>query len=221
MTRLLRLSSAILLLLAGCGEGPATRDLAPRDGDEALRLLLAGNARFAEDRPRHPHEGLRRRAGVAEGQHPAAVVLGCADSRVPPELIFDAGLGDLFVVRVAGNVVEGDEAGSIAYAVDHLGVRLVLVLGHEKCGAVTAALGAAEGETPELLRLLDRLRPALEDVDPTLSEEERIRLGVEANVRYAVEQLRDIAARYPDDPAGVRIVGGVYELESGRVRLLD
>ena len=224
---------AVLVLLGACGgdaPDPAAvteeyrekRDAMPRDGDEALEWLLEGNTRFTQDRPRQFHEGLRRRTMLSEGQHPFAVVLGCADSRVPPELVFDAGLGDLFVIRVAGNVVSEDEAGSIEYAVDHLDVRLVLVLGHERCGAVTAALGATEGEAEELSRLLGRVKPALRGIDPALPREERIRLGVEANVRQSMERLLDIVEREADEvPPGLRIVGAVYELESGSARLLE
>ncbi|MGI9591456.1 MAG: carbonic anhydrase [Myxococcota bacterium] len=222
---------AALVLQAGCGEEArdrvpvqgVARDAMPKDGNEALQWLLEGNARFAEDRTQHLHEGLRRRAQLVEGQHPAAVVLGCADSRVPPELVFDAGLGDLFVVRVAGNLADDDEAGSIEYAVDHLDVPLVLVLGHEGCGAVTAALGATEGEAQELSRLLESMKPALREIDPTLPMEERVRLGVDANVRHSVARLQAIVEREGGaKPApGFRIVGGVYELDSGRVRLLD
>ncbi len=194
----------------------------PRDGDEALEWLLEGNARFSQDRPRQLREGLRRRAMLLEGQQPFASVLGCADSRVPPEILFDTGLGDLFVIRVAGNVASEDEAGSIAYAVDHLDVRLILVLGHERCGAVTAALGEPEGEAEELSRLLEQVKPALRDIDPALPLDERIRLGVEANVRHSVERLEDIIAREVGEaPAGLRVVGAVYELETGRVRLLE
>ena len=122
------------------------RDRVPKDGAQALEWLLEGNRRFVDGRPRHDFASQRRRMMLTEGQHPFGVVLGCADSRVPPELIFDFGLGDLFVIRVAGNVVANDEAGSIEYAIAHLDVPLLLVLGHEGCGAVTAALGEHDGE---------------------------------------------------------------------------
>ena len=136
--------------------------------------------------------------------------------------MFDTGLGDLFVIRVAGNVAAEDEAGSIEYAVDHLDVRLVLVLGHERCGAVTAALGGSEGEAEELVRLLEQVKPALHGIDPALPGEERVRLGVEANVRHSVGRLQEIIDREAGGaPAGLRIVGAVYELETGRVRLLE
>ncbi len=225
-------SGALLVafvLLGACGAEPpppadavGSEDAMPRDGDEALERLLAGNARFVVGQPRHPHEELRRRATLGKGQSPFAAVLGCSDSRVPPELVFDSGLGDLFVIRVAGNVVADDEAGSLEYAVDHLAVPLVLVLGHEGCGAVTAAFGNTQGEEEELARLLARLEPGLVGIDRTLPLEEKVRLGVEANVRRSVAELRAIAARDFDKVApGLRIVGAIYELETGRVRVLD
>src|SRR5262245_40561826 len=108
--------------------------------EQALARLLAGNARFVAHRERHPDITVRRRRALVSSQHPFAVILGCADSRVSPELLFDEGLGDLFVIRVAGNVVDDVVLGSIEYAVEHLGTKLIVVLGHEKCGAVSAAV---------------------------------------------------------------------------------
>jgi carbonic anhydrase len=198
------------------------KDLRPRDGEEALEWLLAGNHRFWDGHPRHDHESMRRVAKLEEGQHPFAVVLGCADSRVTPELVFDHGLGDLFVIRVAGNVVADDEAGSIEYAVLHLDTPLVVVLGHEGCGAVTAALHAVDHEPEELQTLVKRILPALDGIPPDLPEEERVHLGVEANVRQSVRRLREIVERERDSaeqPA--LIVGAIYEIGSGRVRVLD
>jgi len=197
------------------------RDRMPEDGKQALQWLLEGNRRFVEGRPRHDYENQRRRMMLTEGQHPFGVILGCADSRVPPELIFDFGLGDLFVIRVAGNVVADDEAGSIEYAIAHLDVPLILVLGHEGCGAVTAALGMVEGEAKELEGLLRMIQPALVDIDPSLPSERRIHLGVEANVRQSVNRLLEIAEREqrPEDER-VLVVGAVYELDTGRVRVL-
>jgi len=161
-------------------------------------------------------------AMLSEGQHPFGIVLGCADSRVAPELVFDHGLGDLFVIRVAGNVVAEDEAGSIEYALQHLGVPLLVVLGHDNCGAVTAALGAHEDEPGELVSLLRRILPALGGIDPSLPMQERIRLGVEANVRQSVAQLRAIQDRLGQSAAErTLIVGAVYDLETGRVRAVE
>jgi carbonic anhydrase len=131
-------------------------------------------------------------------------------------------LGDLFVIRVAGNVVAEDEAGSIEYALVHLHVPLLVVLGHEDCGAVTAALSAHEAEPRELVTLLRRIVPAVEDIDPSLPMEERIRLGVEANVRQSVARLRAIQDRiHQPESEKTLIVGAIYELGTGKVRILE
>ncbi|MHC4376672.1 MAG: carbonic anhydrase [Planctomycetota bacterium] len=196
-------------------------DHMPGSADEALGFLLEGNTRFVTGEPEHSHQTIARRMKLTDGQHPCAVVLTCADSRVVPELIFDIGLGDLFVIRVAGNVVAEDEAGSIEYAVEHLDVPLVIVLGHESCGAVTAALGGGEDDFDELTRLLGRLGPPLEDVDRQLPMAQQIKRGVEANVRYSVAQLRDLLSHGGHVPEDLEIVPAVYELETGRVRVLE
>jgi carbonic anhydrase len=155
-------------------------------------------------------------------QRPFAIVLGCADSRVPPELVFDHGLGDLFVIRVAGNVVSDDEAGSIQYAAAHLDTPLVVVLGHEGCGAVTAALGSIDDEPAELITLMRKVRPALVEIDRSLPMEDQVHAGVEANVRLAVSQLREIAEREQRPlQERMKVVGAAYELETGRVRILE
>lgn len=223
------------LVLAGCGVPPADpnpvpdpepmveeqEDYRPQTGEQALDWLLAGNHRFWNGHPRHDHESMRRVAMLSESQHPFGVVLGCADSRVSPELVFDHGLGDLFVIRVAGNVVAEDEAGSIEYALAHLHVPLVVVLGHDGCGAVTAALGRYGDEAEELTTLLSRIAPAVADVDPALPMPQQIRLGVEANVRQSVARLRAIQDRLGEPAARTVIVGAVYDLETGRVRILE
>jgi carbonic anhydrase len=183
--------------------------------------LLAGNERFVTGVPRHNHESIRRRMTLSTGQNPFAVVLGCADSRVPPELVFDFGFGDLFVIRVAGNIVHEDELGSIEYAIVHLDTPLVVVLGHEKCGAVSAALGSIDEEPRELMTLIRRIQPALETIDRSLPMDQQVQQGVEANIRQSVAALQTIADR-ENLPAHerARIVGAVYELETGRVRIL-
>lgn len=196
-------------------------DHMPGSADEALGFLLDGNGRFMGGEPQHSHQTIARRMRLTDGQHPCAVVLTCADSRVVPELIFDIGLGDLFVIRVAGNVVAEDEAGSIEYAVEHLDVPLVIVLGHESCGAVTAALGGGEDDFDELTRLLGRLAPPLESVDRQLPMAQQIKRGVEANVRYSAMQLEELLSQGGHVPEGLKVVSAVYELETGRVRVLD
>ena len=203
-------------------QAPGPQDIVVRSGHDALARLIEGNERFTGGQLRHNHETPDRRALLTGGQHPFAIILGCADSRVPPEILFDVGLGDAFVIRVAGNIVGPDEAGSIEYAVGHLGTPVVLVLGHEKCGAVTAALGALEEGTPEELEgLLATVREGLTQIDPNLPMQDRIHLGVEANVRHSVRQLQAIADRI-DRPEGERvtIAGGVYELATGHVRMI-
>ena len=128
---------------------------------QALQRLMEGNARYAAGKAQHPREDAARRAETASAQKPFAIVLTCADSRVAPELVFDQGLGDIFVIRVAGNVADDDVQASIEYSVEHLNTNLILVMGHQNCGAVKAALGT--GELPgHLAGLIERIRPAVE-----------------------------------------------------------
>ena len=193
------------------------------DSTDGLARLKAGNARFVAGKPTHQHEASAWRAGLSKGQHPFAVILGCSDSRVPSELVFDQGFGDLFVVRVAGNVAATDELGSVEYAVHHLGVPLVVVLGHEQCGAVTAALGSEQERSHEsaaVQELLTRIQPALGDLPAGLTGAERVHAGVESNVRLVVQGLRKDPELVQAAAHGLRIVGGVYELDTGSVRWL-
>jgi carbonic anhydrase len=195
----------------------------PVSADDALNRLMTGNARFAAEKSSHPNISAERRKDVKQGQAPYAVVLGCADSRLSPELIFDAGLGDLFVVRVAGNVTDDIVIGSIEYAVEHLGSRLIVVLGHEKCGAVDAALSAADTHSHmygHIQSLVDAIDPALRGMSN--SPGDRLDDAVRANVRYVTNQLehsKPILEEFMTS-GGLRIVGGYYDLESGRVELL-
>jgi carbonic anhydrase len=196
--------------------------------DEALHRLIEGNDRFVRGASHIP--GLLREtlADLAHGQQPYATVLGCSDSRVPPELVFDAWLGDLFVVRLAGNVLSTRVAGSLQYAGAHLRTPLFVVLGHEGCGAITAALktrdeGASQYSHIQLL--VDSILPALPPFDPRLSFEERVAQAVESNVRWTVARILESSER---DEAGVRVagtemkvVGAIYEIKTGRVRFLD
>jgi carbonic anhydrase len=130
---------------------------------EALQQLKEGNARYVFDHVEHPHEGAQRRVDLSRAQHPFALVLGCGDSRVVPELIFDQGVGDLFVLRIAGNVADDAVIASIEYAVEHLGTRLVVVMGHEKCGAVTAAI-AHQPDEGKINNLLSYIEPSVNAV---------------------------------------------------------
>ncbi|MBO9540518.1 carbonic anhydrase [bacterium] len=189
-------------------------------GDEALTILMAGNKRYLTETFRHSGHGTQRRGEIAKVQHPVALVLGCADSRVPPELVFDQGLGDLFTVRVAGNVADASVLGSIEYAVGHLDVPLVMVLGHEHCGMVEATLkgGQAEGH---LQHLAEAIRPALVSVDKRTGDV--LDAAVRANVRYVVQQLKVSKPLLADRiKAGkLKVVGARYDLDTGEVELLS
>jgi carbonic anhydrase len=191
---------------------------------DALQRLLDGNARFAAGASRQRPPGPERLRELEDGQHPFATVLGCSDSRVPPEMVFDEGLGELFVVRVAGNVVGPEILGSLGYALAHLETPLFVVLGHEGCGAVRAALEKRREGTAmhgPLAELIDAVSPALDDVDPRESPDAQLRQAVEANVRHTVRRLAATpAGRAALARDRIRLVGAVYELVTGRVRLL-
>jgi carbonic anhydrase len=197
----------------------------PTDPEAALKRLLAGNARFVKDEPQTQHVGRQWRSRLTKQQHPYATVLGCSDSRVPPELVFDEGFGDLFIMRVAGNVIADDVMGSLSYAAEHLHTQLFVVMGHEGCGAVTAAVDALLGQSkqPEHIEsLLKMITPGLEQLDLKLPREKLISAAVEANVRWSMHQV----AHCPEagkaiDEKRAMLVGAVYDLETGRVRVLE
>ncbi|MFF4099312.1 carbonic anhydrase [Streptomyces sp. NPDC001903] len=211
---------AALAAAGGPTGGSRTPLHGPRPGtpETALRALSAGNVRWRTFHERHPDATRTVRQALVGGQHPFAVILGCVDSRVPPELVFDQGLGDLMTVRSAGEVLDAAVLGSIAFGVVELAIPLVVVLGHQSCGAVTAAVRAAEGleQLPGHLRYLaEQIRPA---VDRTLSREARVDAAVTQNVRLVRSRLAaepDLAARIA---AGkLAVVGARYELTSQRV----
>lgn len=193
----------------------------PATPDEALRELSDGNRRWRGLRQRHPHESVSVRRSLVTGQHPFAVVLGCIDSRVPPELVFDQGLGDLMTVRSAGEVLDEAVLGSIAYGVLELAIPLVLILGHQSCGAVTAAVRADEtGEQlpTHIQYLADRIRPA---IDRTQHGQARVDSTINRNVGL----VRSLLAAEPDlagkvDSGDLAIVGARYELDSQRVHAI-
>jgi carbonic anhydrase len=192
---------------------------------QAYHRLLAGNRRFRRGQARFPTVQKEVLAELAKGQHPYATIIGCSDSRVPPELIFDAGFGELFIVRVAGNVISHAIMGTLQYAAVHLQTPLFVVLGHEGCGAVQAAMamkwkGAVE--RIRIQRLLRTMLPGLSRPDPRQSPEQQISTAVEANVRWSIRQLLDTPEGHARRLEGVvKLVGAVYELSTGRVRFLD
>jgi len=187
---------------------------------EALERLRAGNRRFVSDvRSRDTLTSQTRRSELAAGQEPFAIIVGCADSRVPPEIIFDQGLGDLFVIRAAGHMVDDAALGSIEYAVVHLGIPLVMVLGHERCGAVEAAAKGAEA-TGRLGLVLQAIKPAVERVKGQPGD--LVENAVRANVEMVVDRLKFADPLLADwvKAGRVRIVGARYDLDSGWVDLM-
>ncbi len=215
---LFSLLSAVQFALAADPAHPEQPTVAPA---EAVSKLKEGNGRYTSGNLEHPGQTTERRAELAKDQHPFAVILSCSDSRVPPEIVFDQGLGDLFVVRVAGNVIDDHGLGSIEYAVDHLGTRLIVVLGHQSCGAVKAAKEtvAAKGKAPgHIQSLVTAIKPVVEatakdDLDTT----------IKANVKHVAQALRSSTPilKAKVDSGNVQVIGGYYSLDTGAVSLLD
>jgi carbonic anhydrase len=193
--------------------------------DEALARLREGNERFVRGQARFPTVQKEILAELAKGQRPYATIVGCSDSRVPPELVFDAGFGDLFIIRLAGNVISDEVMGTLQYAGVHLQTPLFVVLGHEGCGAVQAALAAKRGASTErsrIARLLENILPGLERLPDAASPQDEMHAAVEANVRWAMHQLLETPeARAREAEGRLKLVGAVYELETGRVRFLS
>ncbi len=191
--------------------------IAKVDSKQALELLVQGNQRFVSDRSVHPNRSQERRERIAEKQEPFATILGCSDSRVSSEIIFDTGLGDLFVVRVAGNVLGPLEMSSIEYAVFHLHSPLILVLGHENCGAVQAIL---QGKMSDIKPIAKLIAPAIEKTKKQTKD--RLENTIKENVRLIVEELRKSRSfKKLLQEEKLAIVGGYYNLESGRVEFLS
>lgn len=190
--------------------------------DASLMLLKEGNNRFAAGKPQYPHQDATRRTDVAKGQEPFATVLACSDSRDPVELIFDRGVGDIFVVRVAGNIAGSSELATIEYGVGHLNTPLLVVMGHSKCGAVTAVAKGAELHG-HLHVLAEKIRPAVEKTKAGTPEaDELVPRSIQANVWQAIEDvIKDSGEVREKLAAGkLSILGAVYDLESGKVTWL-
>jgi carbonic anhydrase len=217
------LVSAVLLagVTSALASHPSQPGLPESTGaDEALARLLEGNRRFVDSTLTHPNQGAARRNLLAGGQSPFAIILCCSDSRVPPEWVFDQGLGDLFVVRVAGNVADEIGLASIEYAAEHLGARLVMVLGHERCGAVTAAVKG--GELPgHLPALMAALQPAVVgNRDPHGDQVEGV---MRANIELTALQLRESGPVLSEmvEAGELKVVGARYDLDTGVVEVMD
>jgi len=190
------------------------------NSEKALARLMAGNRRYVNSKQTHPDQSPDRRIALQEGQHPFAVILGCADSRVPPEVIFDQGLGDLFTVRIAGNVLDDIILGSIEYAELHLFVPLIMVLGHSGCGAVqaTVSVGDLEGHLPSLT---DAIKPALELVKEQPGN--LVNNAAKKNALMVAEQIKQRGEHFSQliDEGKLLVVAAYYDLETGIVELLE
>jgi carbonic anhydrase len=242
---------ALVVLMAGVfsykqfayAADPTHADQAIVPPAEAISRLKDGNGRYTSGNQQHPHESSEertymaansyenlgmtaaeaatRRAELKTSQHPFAIVLSCSDSRVPPEIVFDQGLGDLFVIRVAGNVIDDQSLGSIEYAVDHLAVRLIVVLGHQRCGAVKAAKEtiAAKTEAPAHIQsLVTAIQPAVE-----ATAKGDLNATIEANVRNVTQALRSSTPvlKPKVDSGELKVVGAYYSLDTGAVAFMD
>lgn len=204
--------------------------------DEALALLKEGNKRFCTNQMLHQHQDLATVKDLTEGQHPFAIVISCSDSRVTPEIIFDQGLGDVFSIRTAGNVMADYEEGSIEYAADHLGTKLVVVLGHTHCGAIKAFMdikqeGEADehhahghGELGHIQSIIDKLDSEEEECEVfKCPDSDLYDKAIRANVAHGVKQLKKcdpfLSRMYKDHK--IDIVGAIYHIESGEVEFLE
>ena len=193
--------------------------------DEAMQRLIEGNNRFLQGSARFRTVWKETLADLAKGQQPYSTILGCSDSRVPPELIFDSYFGELFIIRVAGNVCSPEVMGSMQYAGAHLHTPLFVVLGHEGCGAVKAAMDSkldAVAHQSRIQVLVNDILPGLPEFDPQAAPLERLAQAVEANVRWSMHQLLETPeGRKAVEEEGAKLVGAVYEIASGRVRFLQ
>jgi carbonic anhydrase len=239
------LLGAIQSVVAADSAYPDQPIISPAD---AISRLKEGNSRFTSGNMQHPHESgeeraymaknsyenpgaislgmtaeqaAKRRAELTKSQHPFAIILSCSDSRVPPEIVFDEGLGDLFIVRVAGNVLNDEGLGSIEYGVDVLGARLILVLGHQNCGAVSAAMRtiAAKGKAPgHIQSLVTALKPVV-----VATPKADLETMEKANVKYVVDAMRSSKPilKAKVDSGEVQVIGGYYDLDTGAVTFLD
>jgi len=191
--------------------------------EQGLQKLIAGNQRFMQGHAKFPTVCKETLADLAREQKPFATILGCSDSRVPPELIFDANFGELFIVRVAGNVISPEVMGSLQYAGAHLLTPLFVVLGHAGCGAVKAALEYKLNGVQLRSRiqiLVNNILPGLPEFDAQTSQEEKLASAIEANVRWSMHQLLETPEGQNGLKMGVKLVGAVYDITTGQVRFL-
>lgn len=184
------------------------------DTKKALNNLMEGNKRFVQSKHEYPNQCLQRRAELEDGQNPFAVIISCSDSRVPPEVVFDQGLGDLFVIRNAGHVVSDEVIGSVEYAVAHLKTSLIVILGHSECGAVKASMRGAD-DSQAIKTIVSRIKPAL---DPESTDN-----SIKNNIKLQADILKQAGSIIPDllKQGKIEIIGGYYLLNSGWVEFFE
>jgi carbonic anhydrase len=219
----LAIVTLLVLVLAGCGgtSGTSTQSSYPHDSDAALAALKAGNARYVSGDTSEIDTSVDKRKSLSEGQEPFAVIVGCSDSRVPPELLFDQGLGDIFVVRVAGNVVDPVVLGSVEYAVEHLHSPLVVVMGHQGCGAVKAAVDGGEqpGDIGSIIALIE---PSVQKAQAEgVTGDAEVEKVTELNVQSSMAAINasPVVSHLVHD-GKLKVVGAEYQLVSGVVKWL-
>jgi carbonic anhydrase len=217
------IAASVLIVAASFAASPQTHAPAPPaapTADATLAALKEGNERHVLKHYVHPNQTAARQKALVAGQQPPAAILSCADSRVPPEIVFDQGLGDMFTVRVAGNVADDTETASLEYAAEHVHCPVIVVLGHQHCGALTAAVegGEAHGHLPVLMR---DLKPAVDAAAKLPGD--RVENAIRLNVEQVVRQLRESRPVLGELVAAgrLKIVGGVYSLETGKVAWLQ
>jgi carbonic anhydrase len=218
---------SISLAINSCQNKSVYQHLEEIPKENLMETLLQGNERFSEDHPLHPDQTLDRLRDLSQGQHPVAAIVSCSDSRVPPELIFDQGLGDLFVIRNAGNIVADYEIGSVEYAIEHLEVPLVIILGHTKCGAIGAFV---EHEHEHSHHYSEYIQKIIDFIDAE-EEEQVLQRGtddfyekaIEANVLHGIHELKNKIPLVSELIAAkkLRVVGAIYDVETGRVKVLE
>lgn len=236
IVQFLALSGILIFTLLGCKNESSNTNLSsfvPAFEDAVIKTnpmqtLIEGNHRFVSGNPMHPDASLERIKELKKGQHPHTVVVSCSDSRVPPELVFDQGLGDIFTIRTAGNVIGDYELGSIEYAVAHAGAKLVVVLGHENCGALTAFINHKPDDTH------GHIHNHIDDILTYLGEENELKsipdslktninLAVKKNVEHGVSLLKSSAPIMSSavEKGNLTVVGAIYDLDTGKVTFLD
>jgi carbonic anhydrase len=190
----------------------AKDDMTP---EQAVKSLMEGNQRFVNGKRENPHQNMARLAEIAKTQKPFAAILSCADSRVPSEIIFDQGFGDLFVCRVAGNIATPEEIGSLEFGSLVLGAKVIMVLGHERCGAVDATIKGAQ-VPGQIASLLDAIKPAIKDSESQTGD--RLENAVKANVLYQIEKLKTSSVISElIQQKKLTVAGGYYDLDTGAV----